>query len=461
MIDKINDHHLSRSAFVYIRQSTLQQVRNNTESGRRQYALEGRARDLGFKTVVVIDEDLGISGTGSHEQPGFAKLLAAVCNGEVGAVFALEASRFAALFVQFNGRGNPQTVICLEIKLVLPDKTGMKSTRLIFNCLLFYGLFLASIASAVAEDNPYLGYWSLHIPGGGPGWLGVSGPNDDLKVQMLWGGGSVFPVNSAQLADGKLILTRRHQADRKAADGQPVVVTETITATLDGRDNLKLVTATPKEDGGENRAEFTGHRQAPPPPAPDLGKIKLGSSIVLFNGTNLDGLKPVEPNAFNGWHAEEGLLVNTQKQEPGQEHRSFANLRTVAEFEDFSLHAEVRVPKNGNSGIYIRGTDEVQIFDSYGKPLDAHNMGAIYSRITPTAAAEKPAGEWQTVDILYVARHATVTLNGTKIIDNQPVIGPTGGALWPEMDRPGPIYLQGDHTGIEYRNLVLRPVISE
>jgi DNA invertase Pin-like site-specific DNA recombinase len=82
MIDKINDHHLSRPAFVYIRQSTLQQVRNNTESGRRQYALEGRARDLGFKTVVVIDEDLGISGTGSHEQPGFAKLLAAVCNGE-------------------------------------------------------------------------------------------------------------------------------------------------------------------------------------------------------------------------------------------------------------------------------------------------------------------------------------------------------------------------------------------
>jgi hypothetical protein len=125
------------------------------------------------------------------------------------------------------------------------------------------------------------------------------------------------------------------------------------------------------------------------------------------------------------------------------------------------LHAEVRVPKNGNSGIYIRGTDEVQIFDSYGKPLDAHNMGAIYSRITPTTAAEKPAGEWQTVDILYVARHATVTLNGTKIIDNQPVIGPTGGALWPEMDRPGPIYLQGDHTDIEYRNLVLRPVISE
>lgn len=336
----------------------------------------------------------------------------------------------------------------------------MKSTRLILFCLLVPGLLLAGFAAAVADENPFLGYWSLHIPGGGPGWLGVSGTGDDLKVQMLWGGGSVFPVSSAKLAEGKLILTRRHHTDHKTADGQPVVLTETITAALEG-DNLKLVTATPKEDGGEDRAEFTGHRQAPPPPAPDLSKVKFGPAIELFNGTNLDGWKPVETDAFNGWHADQGLLVNTQKEDPAQPDRSFANLRTVAEFNDFSLHAEVRVPTNGNSGIYMRGTDEVQIFDSYGKPVDSHNMGAVYSRITPTVAAEKPAGEWQTVDILYVARHASVTLNGTKIIDNQPVIGPTGGALWPEMDRPGPIFLQGDHTGIEYRNLVLRPVIGE
>ncbi len=153
----------------------------------------------------------------------------------------------------------------------------MKSTRLIFNCLLISGLFLAGIASAVAEDNPFLGYWSLHIPGGGAGWLGVTGAGADLKVQMLWGGGSVFPTDSAQVMDSKLILTRQHDTGRKSADGQPVVVTETITATLDGGDNLKLVTVTPKEGSGEDRAEFTGHRQAPPPPAPDLGKIKLGA----------------------------------------------------------------------------------------------------------------------------------------------------------------------------------------
>ena len=332
----------------------------------------------------------------------------------------------------------------------------MKFNRFIVTFLLVAGLVPAGVTSLLAADNPFLGYWSLHLPGGGAGWLGVSASGDDLKVQMLWGGGSVFPVKSAQLVNGKLVMTRQHVTDRKSSDGKPIAINETISATLNGTDRLKLMTVTPKADGGEQRAEFFGHRQAPPPPAPDLKSVRFGPPVEAFNGTNLDGWEPVEPKDFNGWHADHGILINTQKQEPGQPHRSFANLRTVAEFEDFSLHAETRVPKDGNSGIYIRGTDEVQIFDSYGKPLDPHNMGAIYSRITPTVAAEKPAGEWQTVDILYVAQHVMVVLNGTKIIENQPVIGPTGGALWPEMNRPGPIYLQGDHTDIEYRNLVLR-----
>ncbi len=121
MIDKINDQHLSRSAFVYIRQSTLQQVRNNTESGRRQYALAERAKELGFKTVVVIDEDLGISGTGSHERPGFARLLAAVCNGEAGAVLALEASRLAR-----NNRDWHHLIdLCVLTKTLVVDSEGV------------------------------------------------------------------------------------------------------------------------------------------------------------------------------------------------------------------------------------------------------------------------------------------------------------------------------------------------
>lgn len=125
MIEKINERHLSRSAVVYIRQSTLQQVRNNTESGRRQYALEGRAKELGFKSVVVIDEDLGISGTGSRERPGFARLLSAVCNGEVGAVFALEASRLAR-----NNRDWHHLIdLCVLTETLVIDAEGVYDPR--------------------------------------------------------------------------------------------------------------------------------------------------------------------------------------------------------------------------------------------------------------------------------------------------------------------------------------------
>lgn len=95
MSEKITSRHLERAAIVYVRQSTFYQVRHHPESQRRQYALADRARGLGFREVVVIDDDLGRSGTGTVERRGFARLLEAVCGGRVGAVLAMEASRLA------------------------------------------------------------------------------------------------------------------------------------------------------------------------------------------------------------------------------------------------------------------------------------------------------------------------------------------------------------------------------
>jgi DNA invertase Pin-like site-specific DNA recombinase len=87
---KITVEHLARGAFVYVRQSTTDQVRNNHESRRRQYGLADRARALGWSAVEVIDDDLGRSGSGVS-RPGFEKLLAAICEGRVGAVVSIEA----------------------------------------------------------------------------------------------------------------------------------------------------------------------------------------------------------------------------------------------------------------------------------------------------------------------------------------------------------------------------------
>ena len=94
-MSKIQKGHLERAAYIYIRQSTLSQVQHNLESQRRQYALVERAQELGWQEIRVVDEDMGRSGSGHVDREGFEALLAEVCQGQVGGVFAVEASRLA------------------------------------------------------------------------------------------------------------------------------------------------------------------------------------------------------------------------------------------------------------------------------------------------------------------------------------------------------------------------------
>ncbi len=322
---------------------------------------------------------------------------------------------------------------------------------------------LAAVAGAQHDAKPFLGRWALTIPGGGAGWLGITNDKGYLDGEILWGGGSVVPVESVYVNGDTLVVTRHNDVERKDAAGKVIdkqIFTETIWAKVDG-DSLSLTREKPHTDGnGVDRDAFAGKRIPDLPPAPDLSKVTHGEAITLFNGTDLAGWELTDANQVNGWRAENGLLVNEPKQEPGKPHISYGNLRTQQEFEDFNLTLEVNVAPKGNSGIYLRGIYEVQVEDSYGKPIDPHNMGGIYSRIAPAMSAEKPAGEWQQYDITLLDRHVTVKLNGKTIIDNQPLLGCTGGAMRSDEFVPGPIYLQGDHTGVMYRNIVLKPIVK-
>jgi DNA invertase Pin-like site-specific DNA recombinase len=132
MTEKIRTDHLERAAYVYVRQSSLQQVRHHREGQQRQYGLADRAREVGFTRVVVIDDDLGVSGTGRQTRPGFGRLLTAVCEGTVGAVFALEASRLAR-----NNRDWHHLIdLCGMTDTVLVDDDGIYDPRLINDRLL-------------------------------------------------------------------------------------------------------------------------------------------------------------------------------------------------------------------------------------------------------------------------------------------------------------------------------------
>jgi hypothetical protein len=338
----------------------------------------------------------------------------------------------------------------LELARRKPDKRRMKKT------IYLTAVLCVATVVAAASGNPFIGRWALIIPGGAAGWLGVEEKDGKLQASVLWGGGSVLPAASAKVEGNKLIVTRIQKL--KGKDGKENIITETIAATLDG-DAMKLTTVKRNQAGKElNKADLTGKRIPPLPARPNLKKVKFGKPIALFNGKDLSGWKTIGDNS--GWSVKDGILDNNAPQEEGKPHKRYANLRTEREFEDFNLKLEVCVPKNGNSGVYLRGLYEVQVADTCGKPLDSHNMGGIYSRITPTVAAEKPACEWQTMDMTLVDRHATVILNGKTIIDNQPLLGVTGGALTSDEFKPGPIFLQGDHTSVSYRNIVLRPVVK-
>lgn len=318
-------------------------------------------------------------------------------------------------------------------------------------------LVLASLApSTLCAANPFLGRWALTLPEGRAGWLGVEEKDGQWSSSVLWGGGSVLPTDSTKVEGDKLIITRITKSKKKdGSAGDPI--TETLTATVAG-DDIKLSTVKTKPDGKPfAQTEVTGKRIPPLPAKPDLSKVKFGEPIALFNGKDLTGWRLIKPESDNGWAVKDGVLQNRVVK---TKDKHFGNLRTDAEFEDFNLKLEVRTLENSNSGVYLRGVYEVQVMESHGKPLDSHNMGALYSRITPKVAAEKPVGEWQTLDITLVDRHLTVVLNGQTIIDNEAVLGCTGGALTSDEFKPGPIFLQGDHTDVDYRNVVLRPVVK-
>jgi hypothetical protein len=321
-----------------------------------------------------------------------------------------------------------------------------------------------AVAPVAAQEvaNPYLGRWALTIPSGGAGWLGVTQENGYLDASILWGGGSVVPVASVYLDGDSLVVTRSHSVERKDGSGKIVkrhTFTETITATISG-DTLNLVTSRPRNDGlGVSRDAFTGSRIPDLLPAPDLSKVKYGAPQDLL-ASGLDGWKLINDKRADGWTFDAGILINAPVQEKGKPHISYGNLRTINEYEDFNLKLGVNAAEGSNSGVYLRGIYEVQVLESYGKEPDTHHMGAIYSRIRPLVAAERKPGEWQTLDITLVDRHVTVKLNGTRIIDNQPLFGCTGGALWSDESRPGPIYLQGDHSAVRFRDMVLTPVLK-
>ena len=335
----------------------------------------------------------------------------------------------------------------------------------------------AKVSPAAAQ--PFLGTWDIPIPNVGPNgearpdrncWLEVKLEGDTLTGRFLSGGGSPGTLRNITIENGELKFSQggRGGASPQGAPGaaaqgargvaaqgtppsrapQPPTV---YSAVVKGG---KLIGKTTQ---GDRMTDWVGVR---PPKWPDTPPArKPGKPIVLFDGKDLTGWHPQAPmnpaRPWNplplGWEIVDGAMHNPNP--------PAADIVSDRKFMDFRLEVEFKVEARTNSGVYLRGRHEIQIEDDYGKQAGLLTHGAIYGFVAPAEEASKPAGEWQTLEATIIGNRVTIIMNGKKIHDNVVIPAITGGALDTKEGEPGPIMLQGDHSKVYYRKVVVTPLI--
>ena len=302
------------------------------------------------------------------------------------------------------------------------------------------------LAAALAAQAPartpsaddYVGRWNVKITDAADtfasGGFQIEKKSGALAGGLVWRWGSYLPAKSVEVKDAALRIVRDEEGKGKL---------DTFEARLEG-DTLKGQVTYP--DG--KVAHFEGKR------APLLMNTKApvwGEPVKPFDGRTLNGWHLRDPKAKNGWAVSAGELVVVEP-------KGNSDLVSDQTFKDMKLHLEFNVDQKSNSGVYLRGKYEVQILDNPDEKmaLDSHGCGAVYSRLAPTTNAARAAGEWQTLDVEFVGRQISVTLNGTKVVQGV-VEGVTGGAIGPYEGEPGPLMLQGDHGKVRFRNIVVTP----
>ena len=184
--------------------------------------------------------------------------------------------------------------------------------------------------------------------------------------------------------------------------------------------------------------------------APVRGADEAGF-VALFNGKDTSGWHLRRPDGPNKWTVEGGILKNTVgKGEHG------TDLVTDRKFRDFTIRYEFMVPDGSNSGLYLRGRHEIQIVGDFGGGTSPGCNGALYNFRAPDKFVSKPGDQWQTAEATIKGDRITVTLNGVKIHDNVECRQCTGGQLDNDVDAPGPVFLQGDHGTVWFRNILVK-----
>ena len=299
---------------------------------------------------------------------------------------------------------------------------------------------LLVVPSFTESGTPgFSGRWDLTIVAPKetyPSWMSVEDKNGTAEVRLVGRVASVHSAKDVKLEGSHLSFTTAESFGKTST-----VVWDMSLA------NGKITGTQKRQDGTVGK--LTGVSA----PALDRKEPRAWSAPEpIFNGKDLTGWEPLvtEPGkpAESHWKAQGGVLVNES---------AGANLRTTRKLTDFKFHVEFNCPKDGNSGVYLRGRYEVQVeYEPADKNDTLHGMGSVYGFLAPTATVSPRPGQWESYDITLVGRTVTIVRDNVMIIDHQEIPGITGGALDSHEALPGPLYIQGDHTGgMKYRNITV------
>jgi hypothetical protein len=372
---------------------------------------------------------------------------------------------------------------------------------------------MAATAGLVAQQSPqspFVGRWNLRGTGQNANmiyWLEVIQKDGQLHGMFLDRSAHATPVASIAVEGNELVWQKGAGEGLLDAEGNrerirkcgPIYRARLEGGKLVGSHTLPAPPCEPNPNAGRGRAGGGGREgaagraggadggraaaaPAPPaaPPAPQTinwvgvrqpvwpymnanGAHTYGKPVVIVGpGAGADAWTGHTPETWqtpcvNRWTFEGGIMKN---EVPAQGERATCNVYTKERFKDFRVDAELMLDQGQNSGFYIRGRYELQLSLGQigGATAGRQSLGSIYGWATPDFYAGKPAGQWQKLEAIVVGNRITVWLNDIRIHNNEELFAFTGGALDNDEEAPGPIMLQGDHSRVSLRKIVVTPI---